>query len=134
MQRVIVSVERADGGESRDLELPAEIDAGRLAGLIASALRWTTDWSGQPVRYQIEAHPLGRPLQPHETLAGAGVWDGARLVLCPIGTPRSRQQPPPRTSGPVTGWRSISAHPADASDQPADAQPAPGFAWKPVDE
>jgi hypothetical protein len=133
MQRVIVSVERAESGESRDLELPAEIEAVRLAGLIASALRWTTDWSGQPVRYQIEAPSLGRLLQPHETLASAGVWDGSRIVLCPIGA--ARRPTPQRSPGPLAGWRSIGDNPTTDSGEPAtEQQPAPGFAWKPVDE
>src|SRR5262245_32856925 len=81
MQRVVVTVKRKDEARVRDLEVPADIDAVRLAKLIASALGWGSDRAGQPLTYQIEAHPLGRMLDSGETLATAGVWDGSWLVL-----------------------------------------------------
>ncbi len=83
MQRVVVTVKRKDEARVRDLEVPADIDAVRLAEMIARALRWESDRAGQPMTYKIEAHPLGRMLQPGESLATAGVWDGSWLVLHP---------------------------------------------------
>jgi hypothetical protein len=84
MQRVIVTVKRDDEARVRDLEVPAEIDSARLTRLIAEALRWDGDASGVPQAYDIEAHPLGRTLQPEESLSSAGVWDGAWLVFHPV--------------------------------------------------
>ncbi len=81
MQRVVVTVKRKDEARVRDLEVPADIDAVRLAKLIAGALGWGSDRAGQPLTYQIEAHPLGRILQAGESLASAGVWDGSWLIL-----------------------------------------------------
>src|SRR5689334_11679166 len=84
-QRVVVTVKRKDEARVRDLEVPVNLTAERLAEMIARALRWETDMAGQRITYLIEAHPLGRMLQPDETLAGAGVWDGSWLVLHPMG-------------------------------------------------
>ena len=100
MQRVVVTVKRKDEARVRDLEVPADIDAIRLAKLIASALGWASDRAGQPLTYQIEAHPLGRFLQAEESLASAGVWDGSWLVLHPdvVETPKAspvEASPPP---------------------------------------
>src|SRR4051812_43340626 len=94
MQRVVVTVKRKDEARVRDLEVPADIDAVRLAEMIARALRWESDRAGQPMTYKIEAHPLGRMLQPGESLASAGVWDGSWLVLHPDVVEAQPQQKP----------------------------------------
>src|SRR5437763_6247123 len=86
-QRVVVTVKRKDEARVRDLEVPVNIEAQRLAEMISRALRWETDMAGQRITYLIEAHPLGRLLQPDETLASAGVWDGSWLVLHPVQPP-----------------------------------------------
>lgn len=57
-----------------DLELPVDADA---AGVARAAVRAF----GQDGEYQVEACSLGRSLRPTETLAEAGVWDGAWLLL-----------------------------------------------------
>ncbi len=84
MERVIVTVQRQGEIRSRDLEVPAEVEADRLAELIAAALHWDIDALGQKIPYQIEIRPSGRRLQPGETLASAGAWDGAWLILHPV--------------------------------------------------
>ena len=84
MQRVIVTVKREDEARVRDLEVPADLHAEQLARLIAEALRWQKNSAGGTLSYRIEAQPLGRTIQPDETLAGAGVWDGSWLVLHPV--------------------------------------------------
>lgn len=115
-QRVVVTVKRKDEARVRDLEVPVNLTAERLAEMIARALRWETDMAGQRITYLIEAHPLGRMLQPDETLAGAGVWDGSWLVLHPMQLtsqggevavptvespiPASQKQAPPVTAQP----------------------------------
>jgi len=85
MQRVVVTVKRKDEARVRDLEVPADIDAVSLAKQIARQLGWASDRAGRPLAYQIEAHPSGgsegRMLQPGESLASAGVWDGSWLVF-----------------------------------------------------
>ncbi len=147
MERVIVTVKRGDEAQTRDLEVPAEVESGRLAELIAHALRWDSDAAGR-AGYQIEAHPPGRFLRSDESLMSAGVWDGAWLVLHPIGSisapgfppsdhPAAPPPPAPPQGGPVGGWRSLGIDLPPASDQ----QPAPspeekrpsGFVWKQVD-
>lgn len=135
MERVIVSVQREDDGEVRDLEVPAEVEAERLAALIARALSWSTDSAGQPVRYEIEARPLGRGLKPGESLADAGVWDGSLLVLHPTGA--TRRPTAASAKGPVGGWRSLETGESSESGQepaPAGEKPKPGFAWKELDD
>jgi hypothetical protein len=134
MERVIVSVQLDDDGEVRDLELPAEIEAARLAELIARALGWTADLAGQSTRYEIEAQPLGRALKPSESLADAGVWDGSILVLRPTGAARAPTAP--TAKGPIGGWRPLeTGEPSESDEEPAatDEKPKPGFAWKELD-
>jgi hypothetical protein len=93
MQRVIVTVKRKDEARVRDVEVPANVEMLRLADLIARAMRWESDPAGQPVYYNIEAHPLGRLLEPDESLGSAGVWDGSWLVLHPV-RPQVQVAPP----------------------------------------
>lgn len=142
MQRVIVTVKRYDETQARDLEVPAEVEANRLAELIARALRWETGWSGKPLRYQIEAQPLGRFLLPNETLASARVWDGSWLILHAEGStqlagiprmPEPDQLPTLRapTATPVSGWRSLGIDLPDSSNQmPSEEQHSGVSPWK----
>ena len=145
MQRVIVTVKRKDENKVRDLEVPAEVEAGRLTEMIAQALRWETDPAGQPIRYEIIAEPPGRVLHAQESLAEAGAWDGAWLVFHPVGDtssapPEPEPTPPPvspapAAEGPVTGWGSLGI------DLPAEPEPQQAatdsketrYVWKQVD-
>lgn len=147
MQRVIVSVRLYNEAQGRDLEVPAEVESGRLAALIAQAMDWDRDVSGRHIDYQIEAHPPGRPLQSHESLASAGVWDGAWLILHPAGSvvpsravPGVAPTPPPLSvpqGGPVGSWRSLGIDLPPVSEQapapPAEEKRSSGFVWKQVD-
>ena len=149
MQRVIVSVKRKDDFQSHDLEVTATIDIATLVDMIATALRWDMDHSGQSIRYQIEAKPPGRMLQPGESLASVEAWDGSWLILHPVGSrtlgasrdklPNNQVGATDASSGPVTGWRSLGiALPSDieASDEQArdDASKSSGFVWKKLDD
>jgi len=146
VERVTVSVSRRGDSNSRDLEVPADLQAGRLAGLIGLALGWEAGGDGKATTYVIEAHPPGRLLQPEETLADAGAWDGAGLVLGTVdnlsrpGSPGAEtirlSTAPGLPDGPVAGWQSLDL---DFSAGPAPAKPsrdksAKGFVWKRVDE
>jgi uncharacterized ubiquitin-like protein YukD len=82
-----VIVKRKGENRLRDLQVPADISAASLADLIARILSWENDATSQTVHNQIEVHPLGRVLRPDESLASAGIRDGAWLVLQPAPSP-----------------------------------------------
>jgi len=84
MLRVIVHVKREGETKGRDLELPAEIPIEQWLPNLAMALKWPDPASGVSAWYQVQADPPGRELEPGETLAEAGVWDGATLLFTPI--------------------------------------------------
>jgi hypothetical protein len=75
VQRVIISVAVEGGPHGLDLEVPAGLPAAELVPLLAAALQAPAH------SYRLEALPPGRLLQPHESLAAAGAWDGAWLIL-----------------------------------------------------
>lgn len=148
MQRVIVTVKRQNEARVRDLEVPTDIAAAQLAQTIAHTLNWDINLAGAATQYQIEAHIAGRPgriLPPDETLANAGVWDGAWLVLMPQGAARSTiptQSPgavapatPTGVAGPTTGqFRSLGIDLQVKPDQSAEQKDAPpGSEWKQLD-
>jgi hypothetical protein len=150
MERVIVTVKRKDEAHVRDLEVPADVEASRLAELVAQALHWESDTAGQPVEYEIMAEPPGRVLAPHESLAEVGAWDGSWLVFRRVGDTTSigsiyggssvqtpAPVPPPAPSdGPVSGWRSLGIDLPAAPDQqaePAEDKRPSGFVWKQID-
>ena len=95
MQRVIVTVKRQGEARVRDLEVPAEVEAGQLVEMIARALRWESNPAGQLIQYEIMAEPPGRILNSQESLAEAGAWDGAWLTFQPLGEETSAPPPPP---------------------------------------
>jgi hypothetical protein len=100
MHRITVTVKRKDEARVHDLEVPADLDATRLAEMIAHDLHWDIDSAGQPSRYKIEVHWSGgmwRTMKPGESLAGVGASDGLWLVFCLLGNPplqSSSDQPP----------------------------------------
>ncbi|MBO9362953.1 MAG: EsaB/YukD family protein [Thermoflexus sp.] len=136
MERMIVSLRR--GNDERDLEVPSGITVQMLLQELAFALGWEDGCS-------LEAHPPGRLLRPEETLAQAGVRDGARLILIAgksgsrgpmAGHPQSRgPQDQPPDQGPLRGWRplGVDSHSSTSSDE-TTSPPSGGFVWKQVDE
>jgi len=137
MERIIVTVKRQDESQERDLELPADLSAEALIHELS--LAW-----GLRESHEVYAQPPDRLLAPHETLAQAGVWDGARLILRPSGegwsATRGAVAPPqapslsPPLQGPVKGWRPLGV---TAGQPPAAPEPPPssgGYTWKRVDE
>jgi len=137
VQRVIVTVRRGEDNQEHDLEVPAEVEVGLLGELIARALQWETGPGDRPVRYQIEAQPLGRTLDPSETLASAGVWDGSWLILQPVGQTAG---PSRQSTGPFGRWRPLDVGQTEQSSQREPEQPSsepkgsPGFVWKRLDD
>lgn len=142
MERVIVTVKGAHETRGRDLEVPAEVEAVRLVSLLAQALQWDGAIGGRSVPYTIYAEPPGRVLRPTETLADAGVWDGAWLILQPVGT---ETKPPPSpvpghigsAEGPVRAWKDLGIPvPTAQEPSPPDGQPGEsrsGYVWKRLD-
>lgn len=143
MERIIVTVKKHREARVRDLEVPAGVEVARLAQLIASALHWDRDSAGGAVRYQIEAQPPGRILQPDESLIDAGVRDGAWLTFIPEGEPQVEVAAPeieapaaPQSGGPVIKWESLFPDGnAEAEGEPPDSEEPPSspYIWKEVD-
>lgn len=142
MERVIVTVKGAHETRGRDLEVPAEVEAVRLVSLLTQALQWDGAIGGGSVPYTIYAEPPGRVLRPTETLADAGVWDGAWLILQPVG---SETKPPPQpvtgpigpAEGPVKGWKDLGipvpkTQKSPSPDGPSDENRS-GYVWKQLD-
>jgi WXG100 protein secretion system (Wss), protein YukD len=72
--RAIVSVKRSDVAGTIDFALATNRPVGELASILGEAMGWDGP-------FQIFADPPGRDMRSTETLAEAGVWDGAMLVL-----------------------------------------------------
>ncbi len=149
MQRVVVSVKRYDESEERDLDLPVQVAASKLVELIAGGM----EWGPKVVYYEIWVNLLGRVLRHNETLAEAGVWDGAYLVLQPEGYRPSAvvrmppfptavssgvSTPPPSVSAPipagsggvVINWGGTASEQSVQSDTESSSA---SFVWKQLD-
>jgi hypothetical protein len=135
MDRVIVSVKRADLDWSRDLELPADMPMGQLAPMIAGALRWPLAETPDRLNgYAVEARPSGHEFRANESLAHAGVWDGAWLVFHPSQAVLDRARQDTSSFKPEEGWRRLDGAPAPPPPPKPDAAAGEGFAWKRLDE
>lgn len=77
MRRAIVTVRCGEIPYALDLEVPVDVDS---AGVARAAARGF----GVEGEFALEVFPLGRLLAPTETLAEAGAWDGAWLLLHPV--------------------------------------------------
>jgi hypothetical protein len=94
VQRVIVSVRRRGDAQIAEFEVPTDLSASELAQQFAEILGAPT--GATPLAIQVAS--LGRALAPNETLAEAGVWDGASLVLARVGDPNEVTAMVPLTS------------------------------------
>jgi len=75
-ERVLVTVTCGEGTLGYDVRLASSAPTGLLARHLAGALGVR-----EPLAYRMEIRPAGRVMDPDETLAQAGIWDGAWLVL-----------------------------------------------------
>ncbi len=80
MNRVLVELLWSPTGETRDLDLPADVPIRELAGRIARAMGAEAD----EAIWMLEDAITGHPLAPEQELAALGVWHGARLVCRPV--------------------------------------------------
>lgn len=81
MDSIIVTVKLEREAQVRDIEVQPDINASTLAAIIAAGFGWDVGLNGEKIDYQIEATPPGRILEPDQTLAQVGAWDGSWLVL-----------------------------------------------------
>ena len=147
MERVIVTVKRADEARVRDLDVPAGIGADELADVIASALHWDRDSSGKKNEFAIQADPPGRKLRQEETLLSAGVRDGAWLTFIQEGRDKAAKiditgsvgtETPGHSRGPIQGWKALegiiteSDSKNDQENDIKDDNQSP-YIWKEVD-
>jgi uncharacterized ubiquitin-like protein YukD len=148
MQRVIVTVECQERAKVLDLEVPSDVESKRLADMIAHALRWQVRSEGPQAEYEIKAEPPGRVLAPEETLAEAGVWDGAYLTIQfegseagDVTTEEQSRCEKPDGDGVVKRWRPIGWPSEEDIDVPPQSEAAAEtststegrFVWKQLD-
>jgi len=69
-------------GGTRNAEVPRQIPIQQLIPELTTLLELpTTGPDGRPTSYRLDSKALGRELREEETLAGAGVPEGDRLIL-----------------------------------------------------
>jgi hypothetical protein len=136
VERIIITVKRQGESQEYDLELPADLSAEALVRELSLIWGWKE-------AYEVYAQPPGRLLAPHETLAQAGVWDGARLLLQPPDKGKlapqraavSSQTPSPLTQeGPVVRWRPLGVAIEQPPAEPESPPSSGGYTWKRVDQ
>lgn len=84
METAIVTVRLRDDHKERDFEIPVDVEAGKVACLIADALGLSAaDSDAEPEfrLYTILPGENRRELGREQRLCDAGVWDGAILEL-----------------------------------------------------
>ena len=78
-ENVIVTLTGGTEGPDYDLELPAFLNIGRLREKLEETLR-VMDPRLLPPGQELQLQYEGRTLADDSCLAGAGVWDGSRLL------------------------------------------------------
>ena len=69
-------------GGTRNAEVPKDVPVKQLIPELTTLLELpTTGPDGRPTSYRLDSKALGRELREDETLAGAGVPEGDRLIL-----------------------------------------------------
>lgn len=148
-QRVVVAVEWPGDAHIHDLEVPSDVPSARLVWLIAQALGYDLENVGGSDGVQLHADPPGRSISRTETLAQAGVANGASLrVDASLGSPAAlstasvpaivqlgTDEPLFEFAGP-DAWGDL-LPPETTSDvqlPPASAKPgAESYVWKRID-
>jgi hypothetical protein len=69
-------------GGTRNAEVPKDVPVKQLIPELTTLLELpTTGPDGRPTSYRLDSKALGRELREDETLSGAGVPEGDRLIL-----------------------------------------------------
>jgi len=136
MEWIIVTVKRQGESQEYDLELSADLSAEALVRELSLIWGWKE-------AYEVYAQPPGRILAPHETLAQAGVLDGARLLLQPpykgkltpqVTATSSQTQSPSPQEGPVIRWRPLGELAEQPPVEPESLPSSGGYTWKRLDQ
>lgn len=70
------------GGGTRTADVPDDVPVKELVPELTTSLELpVTGPDGRPMGYRIDSKSLGRELKEEETLSGAGVPEGDRLML-----------------------------------------------------
>jgi uncharacterized ubiquitin-like protein YukD len=81
MSDLSVTVVLPSGG-SRTAEIPDDVSVKELLPELTTSLSLpVTGPDGRPMYYRLDSKALGRELQEDETLSGAGVPEGDRLMM-----------------------------------------------------
>jgi hypothetical protein len=83
MTRVRVTLVDHVRGTKTQVEVPDNVPMNRLIPALTSRLGLPTDQEGQPVTYRLDNRDTGERVGDEQTLAEAGVLDGAILALFP---------------------------------------------------
>lgn len=102
MLRVVIQAMLEGESSSYDLEVPAEVPASELVGLVARAM----GWSAPGCDFEVTVQPSGKPLIAAESLADAELWDGTSLLFR-----RVAQRARPVVQPPVIKTKSGRDHP-----------------------
>lgn len=78
-------------GHKTKVEVPDNVTMNRLVPALAAKLGLPTDQDGQPVTYRLDNRETERRIGEDETLAEAGVTEGAVLALFPEVTAGGRR-------------------------------------------
>lgn len=82
MQSVIVTIKTDCSHATYDVEVPTDLESGRLAHNIVAAVRLVDrDFLSDTNAYRLRIDHLGRNLRADETFAEAGVWDGSVVTI-----------------------------------------------------
>lgn len=69
-------------GSARPADIPDDVSVNELLNELVSTLKLSTIGpNGRPIGYRIKSYALGRQLQDHESLSGAGISENDRLGL-----------------------------------------------------
>jgi hypothetical protein len=87
MTSLLITIETPQG--PLDLSVPAQVTVGQLLGMVAPGVGGTGDFRGWTL-----SRPGGAALDTTQTLEAAGVLDGVRLFLAPLGVDSQTHSPP----------------------------------------
>lgn len=132
MPIVTVSITDGEAAKPRDFEIPSSMTVRDIADKLLVILGQMGDLEQQVSSFEIEAVPLGRKLEPDETLEGAGVWDGSLLFLGPVAKPEEVvTEVAVEKKSPLVGWKKLDN--ALPKGRRTKTRQSKSFVWKRLD-
>ena len=150
MSGVVINIKKSGDARYSVIEVSLEVEAEKLASMIASALNCNRDNRGNTLEFQLKLEASGRVISSYENLGNAKVMKGSALVLEPTGRVdtvsnapgRSAPQAAPQSgapSSPVSKWRSLgldfgnpTSTPVPANNPAPVSSDAPASGWRPL--